>query len=267
MSDITVTGPTTEVIEITTPGMPGPPGPAGPQGAGGVQGPTGPVGPSGPAGPQGPPGGFTIADTVPDSSYLPAAPTAAQAGMVWLVGVSPNYVVYWWNGTAWQILDIAVGPQGPPGPVGSMGSAGTQGVTGPTGAQGPVGSPGIDGGMGQLIQPSWVDGTSLLASPWQPVAGSTVWYIIDAWGRCSLWGEVFYPGGNPPDDSVIMQIPPGMTPITQDITLPVVEDVNPARTYRVDVRTTGSIVLRFPLMNTSGKLFLDSITWMAPTSV
>jgi hypothetical protein len=266
MSDITVTGPTTEVIEISVPGMPGPPGQPGPQGPGGVQGPTGPAGPSGPVGPQGPPGGFVIADTVTDVSYLPAAPTAAQEGMVWLVGTT-SYVVYWWNGTAWQTLSMAAGPQGPPGPIGPIGSAGTQGATGPTGAQGPVGPAGIDGGMGQLIQPTWVDGTSLLTSPWQPVAGSTVQYIIDPWGRCSLWGEVFYPGGNPPDDSAIMQIPPGMTPTIQDVTLPVMEDTNPARVYRVDVRTTGNIVLRFPALNTTGKLFLDSITWMAPTTV
>ena len=141
MSDITVTGPTADVIEITTPGMPGPPGAPGPQGPGGVQGPTGPAGPVGPSGPHGPPGGFTIADVVPDISYLPAAPAAGQEGMVWLVGTT-SYVVYWWNGTAWQTLNVATGPQGPVGPAGPTGAQGPQGAAGPTGAQGPVGPTG-----------------------------------------------------------------------------------------------------------------------------
>jgi hypothetical protein len=261
MSDITVTGPTTEVIEISVPGLLGPPGPPGPTGADGVQGPPGPPGPGGPSGPQGPPGGFVIAAIVPDISHLPAAPTAAQAGMVWLVGTT-GYVVYWWNGTTWQTLDITVGPQGPPGPQGIPG-VGDQGATGPTGAQGPVGPPGPPGGMGSLVQPTWVDASPFLASPWRAVTGSSVRYAVDAWATCWLGGEIYFPGGNPTDNTRIMACPPGTTPPVQSITTFAVEDVIPARMYRVDIRTDGNIYLRFPALNTTGQLFLDSITWMS----
>ena len=255
MSDITVTGPTTEVIEITIPGAPGPPGQPGPQGAGGVQGPTGPAGPIGPTGFHGPPGGFTVAAVVPDTSHLPAAPTPAQAGMVWLVGTT-RYVVYWWNGTAWQTLNIAAGPQGPTGLTGPTGPAGPQGVVGPTGAQGPVGSTGPAGAT--PTSPLWQP-LPALTSPWAVVAGSTCQYLSDAWGRVQLRGEVYYPGANPPDLSIITTCPVGAP--THNTTQFAVEDVIPTRVYRVDVHTDGNIYLRFPALNTTGQLFLDTISW------
>jgi hypothetical protein len=67
--------------------------------------------------------------------------------MVWLVGTT-SYVVYWWNGTTWQTLNIAAGPQGPPGTTGATGPAGPQGVIGPAGAQGPTGPQGATGAAG-----------------------------------------------------------------------------------------------------------------------
>jgi len=256
MSDITVTGPTADVIEITTPGLPGPPGQPGPQGAGGVQGPTGPSGPSGPSGPAGPPGGFTIAGTGPDTSYLPAAPTPGQEGMVWLIGTT-SYVVYWWNGTAWQTLNMSAGPQGPSGPAGPTGTAGSQGVVGPTGAQGPVGPTGPAGTTPST--PTWQALT--LLSPWVAITNSKIEYMLDAWGRVQLRGEVYYPGGNPSDMTVIADCPTNTTP-TQTVTVPAIEDVIPARVYRVDVDIDGKIYLRFPAGNSTGQLFLDSVSWM-----
>lgn len=258
MSDITVTGPTTDVITVTVPGLPGPPGPPGPHGPGGVQGPIGPTGPAGPSGPHGPPGGFTVAGTGPDTSYLPAAPAAGQEGMVWLIGTT-SYVVYWWNGTTWQTLNMVAGPQGPVGPVGPTGGQGIQGAIGPTGAQGPVGPTGPQGDPGLLVKPTWQDATSLLTGPWVAVSAS-ISYLVDAWGRCQLRGEISHPG-NPADYSVLMDCPPGTTP-TQSVTLPAIEDVTPARVYRVDVNTDGKIYLRCPALNTTGQLFLDSISWM-----
>jgi len=259
MSDATVTTPEIDVIEIVTPGLPGPPGQPGPRGPGGVQGPTGPAGPVGPSGPQGPPGGFVVAAVVPDVSHLPAAPTSAQAGQVWLVGTT-SYVVYWWNGTAWQTLNMAAGPQGPPGPAGPTGPAGPQGAVGPTGAQGPVGATGATGGMDQLLPASWQDASSLLVTPWKALPGSLISYSLDGFGRCQLRGEVYFQGGNPGDASIIMTCPPGTTP-TQNATLAAIEDVIPTRVYRVDVRTDGNIVLRFPVPQSTGQLFLDSLIW------
>ena len=260
-----VTTPTQDVIEILTPGLPGPAGPPGPIGPGGVQGPNGPTGPPGPNGPQGPPGGFVIAAVVPDTSYLPATPTAAQAGMVWLVGTT-SYVVWYYSAPAsgWLTLNIASGPQGPPGSMGPTGNIGGQGVAGPQGPQGPLGPQGAPGGMSDLVQPGWVDASMYLASPWQVVPGSGVFSVTDAWGRCSLMGEIYFPGGNPGDGVPIMACPPSTTPQFQNITTLAVEDVIPARVYRVDIRTDGNIYLRFPALNTTGQLFLDSITWMAP---
>jgi hypothetical protein len=257
-SVLTVTGPTADVIEITTPGMPGPPGAPGPQGPGGVQGPTGPAGPIGPGGPHGPPGGFIVGGTGPDTSYLPAAPTAAQQGMVWLIGTT-SYVVYWWNGTAWQTLNMVAGPQGPAGSTGTAGPTGPQGVVGPTGAQGPVGPTGPTGGSNLLVKPSWQSATSLLVSPWV-AAGPPISYLIDGWGRCQLRGEISY-GGSPADGVTVMACPPGATP-TQTVTLPVIEDCMPARVYRVEVNADGKIYLRYPSADTTGKLFLDSLSWM-----
>jgi hypothetical protein len=257
MSIVTTDG---SVIEILTPGLPGPPGQPGPQGPGGVQGPTGPPGPSGPVGPQGPPGGFLIAATVSDISYLPATPTSDQVGMVWLVGDPP--VVYYYDSVyAWQTLDITAGPQGPTGVDGAPGPTGSQGTVGPTGPQGPVGPTGAAGTMSDLVMPQWEDLTPLLVAPWQGVPGSTLRFLTDAWGRCQLGGEVYFPGGNPPDNSIMLQCPTSTAP-THNVTLVAVEDFTPARFYRIDVGTDGNIRLRFPTQNTSGQLFLDSITWM-----
>jgi collagen triple helix repeat protein len=261
MSDPLLISPTTDVVEILVPGLPGPPGQPGPQGAQGVQGLPGVAGPTGPTGFQGPPGGFVIAGVVPDVSHLPAVPTPDQAGMVWLVGTT-SYVVYFYDPVAgWMTLNIAAGPQGPTGPAGITGTQGPQGATGPQGAQGPVGPPGTPGGMGNLIAPTWTDVSSRVQVPWQVVPGSQVRYLIDAWKRCQLSGEIYYPGGSPPDDSPMMVCPVGSIP-SQTVSLVAVEDVNPARFYRVDIRTDGMIHLRYPTHQTTGQIFLDSLSWI-----
>jgi hypothetical protein len=110
------------------------------------------------------------------------------------------------------------------------------------------------------VKPSWQDATSLLANPWVEV-GAPSSYLIDGWGRCQLRGEISYPGGNPVDYTVLMDCPPGTTP-TQSVSLPAIEDVNPARVYRVEVNADGKIYLRSPALNTTGQLFLDSVSWM-----
>jgi len=181
--------------------------------------------------------------------------------MVWLVG-STSYVVYFYDPAAgWMTLDIAAGPQGPTGPAGPTGTQGTQGATGPQGAQGPVGPAGTPGGMGDLVAPAWQDASGLVQSPWQIVPGSQVRSMIDPWGRCQLGGEIFYPGGNPPDNSPMMLCPLGTVP-SQAMTLVTVEDVIPARFYRVNVRTDGVICLRYPNSQTTGQVFLDGLSWV-----
>ena len=255
-----VTTPIDNVIEILTPGLPGPPGPPGSAGASGVQGPTGPAGVPGPAGPVGPPGGFVVAATVPDISHLPATPLPAQAGQVWLVGTT-NFIVYWWNGTAWQTLNIAVGPQGPQGLPGPAGSQGLQGAVGPTGAQGPVGPAGAPGSMAQLVAPQWQVLTANLVGPWRVGPGSLTLFMADPWNRVQLSGEIYYPGGSPPDGSIMVQCPSGTTP-SRTVTSVATEDVTPARFYRVDIGSDGNIRLRFPPRTSSGQVLLDSVSWV-----
>ena len=251
----------TEIIEILTPGLPGPPGPVGPGGPQGHQGPAGSVGPAGPTGAQGPPGGFVIAAIVTSTSFLPAVPQPADMGKVWLVGTS-SYTVHFYDPVAgWQVLPIASGPQGPQGPQGPAGPTGLQGAPGPTGSQGNTGPQGPQGGMSQLVAPNWNDLTAQLVSPWKTVPGSSVSWMTDAWGRAQLAGEVFFPGGSPTDGSIILQCPPGTTP-TQTRTLMAIEDVVPARFYRIDVGVDGNIRLRFPLNNSTGQVFLDSLSWI-----
>jgi len=165
------------------------------------------------------------------------------------------------NPLGWQELKIASGPQGPPGATGPTGVAGIQGVVGPTGAQGPVGPPGPQGGMAQLIPPVEQDASSLLISPWQVLPSSSVVFWVDAWNRCQLHGEVYYPNGNPGDYSAIMQCPPGTVPAFV-WTLSAVEDVIPPRMYRVDVHPDGNIYLRFPPTGSTGQIFLDNISWI-----
>jgi hypothetical protein len=254
----TISTPTEDVIEILASSIPGPPGQPGPQGPGGIQGPPGPLGPQGDIGPQGPPGGFTIAATVTDESYLPAVPDPSQLGMVWLVGNPP--VVWFYDAVAgWMTLDIAVGPQGLQGDTGLSGGQGPQGPVGPIGPQGPVGPAGA--AAENLTPPVWSDATSLLVSPWQAVPGSQIDYLIDTWGRCQLRGEIYFPGGNPTDSTIMMACPPGGTP-TQTATLFAVEDVIPPRFYRVDVGADGNLRLRFPIPQSTGQVFLDSVFWM-----
>lgn len=264
MTDVTITSPAPDVIEILTPGLPGPPGPVGSTGGQGVQGVAGPPGPVGSVGPQGPPGGFVIAGVVPDVSYLPAVPTEDQAGMVWLVGTTSYTVHYYNTQTGWQTLPVASGPQGPPGQTGATGQQGTQGVPGPTGPQGSTGPAGPPGTL-NMSQTTWQDATALLRSPWAPVPGSVVSYLVDVVGRVQLRGEVHYPGANPADGVAIMSCPPGASP-DQSVTLLAIEDVIPARMYRVDVNRSGTIYLRYPAMNTTGQLFLDSLSWMTSSS-
>jgi len=260
MSDVIVVNPAPDVIEILTPGLPGPPGPVGPTGGQGVQGIVGPRGDVGPAGVQGPPGGWNIAGVVPNQSYLPAIPADDQMGMVWLVGIS-DYVVYFYDTqTGWMTLDMVPGPQGPPGQPGGMGFQGGQGVPGPAGPQGATGPAGPPGNMGTLIRPSWQPLLTLV-SPWSVSPGSTVQFLVDAWGRCQLQGQIYFQGGNPTDDSLIMTCPPNTAP-SQDFHLVTLENVIPARVYRVDVQADGNIYLRFPALNTTGQLYLDSISWI-----
>lgn len=263
MTSALVTTTEDNVVEILVPGLPGPPGPPGPTGPGGVQGNPGPPGPTGNTGVQGPPGGFVIAAVVTDPSYLPAVPTADQMGMVWLVGTT-SYVVYYYDPVAhWITLSIASGPQGPPGTAGPPGTPGLQGAVGPVGPAGAVGPVGAPGGMQDLVPPSWNDLTPYITAPWEPVPGSDVLYLVDAWGRCQLAGEIFYPKANPPDGSQMLQCPPLTSP-SNPATVLAVEDVIPARYYRVDILSTGSIELRFPALNTTGQVFLDSVSWMTP---
>ena len=260
MTDAIVITPTENIVEILVPGLPGPPGPPGPTGPGGVQGDVGQQGPAGPAGPQGPPGGFLIAAVVTDTSYLPAVPAANQLGMVWLVGTPP--VVWFYDPVAgWMVLDIAVGPQGPPGPSGAPGAQGNQGATGPVGAQGAVGPAGTPGGMQDLVPPGWNDLNPFIASPWKVVPASNARYLVDAWGRCQLAGEIYYPGGNPRDGSAMVQCPP-LTYPSENVTVTAVEDVIPARYYRVDIGIDGYVRLRFPATNTTGQVFLDGVSWI-----
>jgi hypothetical protein len=115
--------------------------------------------------------------------------------------------------------------------------------------------------MDDLVRPSWQDGSSLLVSPWLIVPGSVLQFIVDAWGRCQLGGEIYFPGGNPPEDSVMLQCSSGTAP-AHDVSLVAVEDVVPARFYRIDVRSDGSIHLRFANRVTTGQVFLDSLSWI-----
>jgi hypothetical protein len=115
--------------------------------------------------------------------------------------------------------------------------------------------------MQDLVPPTWNDLTPYIAGAWSPVPGSNVQYLIDAWGRVQLAGEIFYPGANPMDGSVILQCPP-LTYPANPVTVLAVEDVIPARFYRIDILPNGSIELRFPATNTTGQVFLDSISWM-----
>jgi hypothetical protein len=112
--------------------------------------------------------------------------------------------------------------------------------------------------MGQAV---WQDATDLLRIPWVPVPGSVVSYLVDVFGHVQLRGEVHYPGANPTDGVPIMSCPPGTSP-DQSVVLLAAEDVIPARVYRVDVNRDGIIYLRYPAMNTTGQLFLDSLSWM-----
>jgi hypothetical protein len=114
--------------------------------------------------------------------------------------------------------------------------------------------------MQDLIPPSWNDLTPYINAPWTPVPGSDLNYLIDTWGRCQLAGEIYYPNGNPPDGSSMIQCPPLTLP-SNPVTVMAVEDVIPARYYRVDILPSGSIELRFPASHTTGQIFLDSISW------
>jgi hypothetical protein len=184
--------------------------------------------------------------------------------MVWLVGTT-SYIVHFYDPVAhWMTLNIAAGPQGPSGPAGPPGAAGGQGAVGPTGAQGLTGPQGPPGGVEQLISfaPQWQDVINNVVPPWKAVANSPVLFMSNAFGRCQLSGEVFYPGGNPPDGSIIMQVPSGALPTSNSV-FSAIEDVTPARVYRVDVQTDGNVVLRFPAKNTSGQLFLDNLAWIS----
>jgi hypothetical protein len=115
--------------------------------------------------------------------------------------------------------------------------------------------------MAQLVAPAWQDLTPDLVAPWEAVASSSVDFLVDAWGRCQLAGEIFLPGGNPTDGSIMLTCPAGTTP-AHNVTVMATEDVIPARFYRIDIGTDGNIRLRFPLTNTTGQLFLDSVSWI-----
>ena len=266
MSNAQVTLAEPDVIEILSPGLPGPPGQPGAQGAQGVQGPLGPPGVAGPFGPQGPPGGFVVAAVVPDTSYLPAIPVGSQVGTVWLVGTT-TYVVYFYDSiVGWMTLNMAAGPQGVQGPTGPQGQQGIQGAIGPTGAQGPVGPVGPEGTLASITVPQWQDLSGNLVSPWKIVPSSSLLFFINPWGRCQLSGEIYYPGGNPPDGSIMIQCPAGTVP-SQNSVSPAVADTNPAQFYRVDVGSDGNIRLRYPTLNNAGQLFLDNVSWITSPSL
>jgi hypothetical protein len=58
--------------------------------------------------------------------------------------------------------------------------------------------------------------------------------------------------------------PAGTIP-NHPVSLPALEDINPARSLRVDIDTSGNARLREPTMNNSGRVFLDSLSWVAVT--
>jgi hypothetical protein len=115
--------------------------------------------------------------------------------------------------------------------------------------------------MGDLIPPSWQDLTPNLEAPWQVVPGSSVQFLVDPWGRCQLAGEVYYPGANPLEGSIILTCPASTSPSATRTVL-AAEDVIPARYYRIDIGTDGNVRLRFPGSSTSGQLFLDTVSWI-----
>jgi hypothetical protein len=117
--------------------------------------------------------------------------------------------------------------------------------------------------MEDLVAPVWNDLTPFISPPWLPMPESEVQYLVDAWGRCQLAGEIFYPGGNPPDGSEMIECPPGTAP-SSTVTVMAVEDVIPARYYRVDINNIngGLVELRYPALNTTGQIFLDSVSWI-----
>jgi hypothetical protein len=115
--------------------------------------------------------------------------------------------------------------------------------------------------MQDLIAPQWNDLTPYIISPWQAIPSSQVLYLVDAWGRCQLTGEIFFPNGNPTEGSAMIQCPP-LTAPTNPTTVVAVEDVIPARYYRLDILPSGYVELRFPALNTTGQVFLDSVSWI-----
>jgi hypothetical protein len=196
-------------------------------------------------------------------AHVPAIPSNADTGKVWLVGTTSYVVMYYdWTAQAWIQLAMAAGPQGIQGYQGYPGAPGPQGAVGPQGPQGDTGPQGPPGGMEDLVAPMWSDLNTFVQTGWAAVDTSQMLWLKDAWGRVQLKGEVTYLGGSPPDGVPIMQCPPGTVPTTP-FSLVAVEDVAPARFYRIDVSTDGYIRLRFPLANSTGHLFLDALNWMA----
>ena len=110
-TEVDVTIPETEVVEVLVPALPGPKGDKGDTGPAGSNGGPGAQGPQGPAGPQGPPGN----DGAPG---IPGSPGAQGPP-----GTSGN--------------DGAPGTQGSQGPKGDKGDPGTPGVVGPAAADDP----------------------------------------------------------------------------------------------------------------------------------
>jgi hypothetical protein len=89
---------------------------------------------------------------------------------------------------------------------------------------------------------------------------STPQYLVTAAGEVRLRGEIQFPGGSPLDTTPIFSCPAGTTP-SQLAMLLAIEDVNPARSYRVDIGVDGVGRLRYPERSTSGSLILDPLCW------
>jgi Collagen triple helix repeat (20 copies) len=125
------------------PGPQGPPGAMGPPGATGAPGPQGPIGVTGSPGPSVFKGDWNTTTTYDPGDEVLRSGDAFVARIT-NTNVDPATD----NGTYWEDLRGAPGPQGPPGAMGPPGATGAPGPQGPQGPQGPTGAPGPQGPPG-----------------------------------------------------------------------------------------------------------------------
>jgi len=116
--------------------------------------------------------------------------------------------------------------------------------------------------MASLVPPGWNNLNSSILAPWAALDSAQMLWMKDTWGRVQLKGELTYSGGDPPDGSPMLLCPAGTAP-SYPFSLVAVEDVIPARFYRIDVGTDGNVRIRYPLAHSTGHVILDSITWVA----